>query len=202
MSLIVTATWYTNLQQANLKSLNCVAWRELPTHNITRCQTWKYNYWFCSTLSPRLPSYSSICVHLQYNPIKTIKTNTKGTLNMLGMAKRVGVRLCLRVSYYFAIVIYSFLWWWYFDIRHWPRLANSLLSLNIHFSHFSHVPPSGPYVACLDQWSIRRSRGKYSPSIHPPTFLSILISTLWCHIDFSPVVLTFNSFLPSYCPSP
>ena len=61
-------------------------------------------------LSPSLPSYSSLCVYLQYNPIKTIKTNTKGTLNMLGMAKRVGVRLCLRVSYYFAIVIYSFLW--------------------------------------------------------------------------------------------
>jgi UDP-glucose 4-epimerase len=29
--------------------------------------------------------------HYQYNPIKTIKTSTEGTLNMLGLAKRVKV---------------------------------------------------------------------------------------------------------------
>lgn len=29
--------------------------------------------------------------HYQYNPIKTIKTSTEGTLNMLGLAKRVQV---------------------------------------------------------------------------------------------------------------
>lgn len=33
--------------------------------------------------------------HYQYNPIKTIKTNTQGTLNMLGLAKRVGARILL-----------------------------------------------------------------------------------------------------------
>ncbi len=32
-------------------------------------------------------------IHYQYNPIKTIKTNVLGTLNMLGLAKRVGARL-------------------------------------------------------------------------------------------------------------
>ncbi len=31
-------------------------------------------------------------VHYQYNPIKTIKTNVLGTINMLGLAKRVGAR--------------------------------------------------------------------------------------------------------------
>jgi UDP-glucuronate decarboxylase len=31
--------------------------------------------------------------HYQYNPIKTIKTSTHGTLNMLGLAKRVNARL-------------------------------------------------------------------------------------------------------------
>ena len=31
--------------------------------------------------------------HYQYNPIKTIKTSTMGTLNMLGLAKRVKARL-------------------------------------------------------------------------------------------------------------
>lgn len=31
--------------------------------------------------------------HYQYNPIKTLKTSTEGTLNMLGLAKRVGARI-------------------------------------------------------------------------------------------------------------
>ena len=33
--------------------------------------------------------------HYQYNPIKTIKTSTEGTLNMLGLAKRVRARILL-----------------------------------------------------------------------------------------------------------
>ncbi|MBL8192245.1 MAG: GDP-mannose 4,6-dehydratase, partial [Blastocatellia bacterium] len=32
-------------------------------------------------------------VHYQYNPVKTIKTNILGTLNMLGLAKRVKARI-------------------------------------------------------------------------------------------------------------
>ncbi len=34
-------------------------------------------------------------IHYQYNPVKTIKTNILGTLNMLGMAKRVKARMLL-----------------------------------------------------------------------------------------------------------
>jgi UDP-glucuronate decarboxylase len=34
-------------------------------------------------------------VHYQYNPVKTIKTNVIGTLNMLGLAKRVKARIFL-----------------------------------------------------------------------------------------------------------
>lgn len=33
--------------------------------------------------------------HYQYNPVKTIKTSTMGTLNMLGLAKRVQARILL-----------------------------------------------------------------------------------------------------------
>ena len=32
-------------------------------------------------------------VHYQFNPVKTVKTNVLGTLNMLGLAKRVGARI-------------------------------------------------------------------------------------------------------------
>lgn len=34
-------------------------------------------------------------VHYQFNPVKTIKTNVIGTINMLGLAKRVGARILL-----------------------------------------------------------------------------------------------------------
>jgi UDP-glucuronate decarboxylase len=34
-------------------------------------------------------------VHYQFDPIKTMKTNVIGTLNMLGVAKRTGARLLL-----------------------------------------------------------------------------------------------------------
>ncbi|MDB9493907.1 SDR family oxidoreductase [Spirulina major CS-329] len=34
-------------------------------------------------------------VHYQFNPIKTVKTNVLGTINMLGLAKRVGARFFL-----------------------------------------------------------------------------------------------------------
>ena len=34
-------------------------------------------------------------VHYQYNPVKTIKTNVMGTINMLGIAKRVKARIML-----------------------------------------------------------------------------------------------------------
>lgn len=34
-------------------------------------------------------------VHYQYNPIKTVKTNVLGTINMLGLCKRIGARFLL-----------------------------------------------------------------------------------------------------------
>ncbi len=34
-------------------------------------------------------------VHYQYNPIKTVKTNVLGTINMLGLAKRIGAKFLL-----------------------------------------------------------------------------------------------------------
>ena len=34
-------------------------------------------------------------VHYQYNPIKTVKTNVMGTINMLGLAKRIKARILL-----------------------------------------------------------------------------------------------------------
>ena len=33
--------------------------------------------------------------HYMYNPVKTIKTNTVGTVNMLGLAKRTKARILI-----------------------------------------------------------------------------------------------------------
>ena len=36
--------------------------------------------------------------HYMYNPVKTIKTNTVGTVNMLGLAKRTKARILIATS--------------------------------------------------------------------------------------------------------
>jgi UDP-glucuronate decarboxylase len=60
--------------------------------------------------------------HYMFNPIKTIKTATMGTLNMLGLAKRVGARLLLAstsevygdpevcIFFFFFFLFFFFFW--------------------------------------------------------------------------------------------
>ncbi len=59
---------------------------ELVRHDITEPIMLEVDriYHFACPASP---------VHYQYNPVKTIKTNVMGTINMLGMAKRVRARV-------------------------------------------------------------------------------------------------------------
>lgn len=48
--------------------------------------------------------------HYQYNPIKTVKTSVMGTINMLGLAKRVKARFLLTSTsgmYYFFILFFQ-----------------------------------------------------------------------------------------------
>jgi len=61
---------------------------ELIRHDITEPIMLEVDriYHFACPASP---------VHYQYNPVKTIKTNVMGTINMLGMAKRVRARVML-----------------------------------------------------------------------------------------------------------
>ncbi len=59
---------------------------ELIRHDITQPILLEVDriYHFACPASP---------VHYQYNPVKTVKTNVMGTINMLGMAKRVKARI-------------------------------------------------------------------------------------------------------------
>ena len=59
---------------------------ELIRHDITQSILLEVDqiYHFACPASP---------VHYQYNPVKTIKTNVMGTINMLGLAKRVKARI-------------------------------------------------------------------------------------------------------------
>ncbi len=61
---------------------------ELIRHDITEPILLEVDqiYHFACPASP---------VHYQYNPVKTIKTNVMGTINMLGLAKRVKARVML-----------------------------------------------------------------------------------------------------------
>eukprot|EP00121_Abeoforma_whisleri_P003922 Awhi_evm1s3535 len=67
--------------------------------------------------------------HYQFNAIKTIKTNTMGTLNMLGLARRVGARMLLAST----SEVYG-------DPEQHPQKE----------SYWGHVNPIGPR-ACYDE---------------------------------------------------
>eukprot|EP00124_Ichthyophonus_hoferi_P001762 Ihof_evm12s101 gene=Ihof_evmTU12s101 len=67
--------------------------------------------------------------HYQYNPIKTIKTNTMGTLNMLGLARRVKARMLMAST----SEIYG-------DPQEHPQKE----------TYWGHVNPIGPR-ACYDE---------------------------------------------------
>jgi len=67
--------------------------------------------------------------HYQYNPIKTIKTSTEGTLNMLGLAKRVSARILLTST----SEVYG-------DPKESPQKE----------TYWGHVNPIGPR-ACYDE---------------------------------------------------
>ena len=85
--VICLDNFYTGRKQNVLKWLNHPNF-ELIRHDVTepiRLEVDQIYHLAC----PASP------VHYQYNPVKTIKTNVMGTLNMLGLAKRVKARFFL-----------------------------------------------------------------------------------------------------------
>jgi UDP-glucuronate decarboxylase len=85
--VICLDNFYTGHKRNILKWLNH-PYFELVRHDITepiRLEVDQIYHLAC----PASP------VHYQYNPVKTIKTNVMGTLNMLGLAKRVKARFLL-----------------------------------------------------------------------------------------------------------
>lgn len=85
--VICVDNFYTGHKRNILKWLNH-PYFELIRHDITepiRLEADQIYHLAC----PASP------VHYQYNPVKTIKTNVLGTMNMLGLAKRVKARILL-----------------------------------------------------------------------------------------------------------
>ncbi|CAG9812303.1 unnamed protein product [Chironomus riparius] len=70
-------------------------------------------------------------IHYMYNPVKTIKTNTLGTINMLGLARRVGAKILIAST----SEVYGDP-----DPSHHPQSE----------SYWGHVNPIGPR-ACYDE---------------------------------------------------
>ncbi len=79
---------YFTGSKANLQHLGEHPWLELIRHDVVNPIMLEVEqiYHLACPASP---------VHYQYNPVKTIKTNVLGTLNMLGLAKRVKARILL-----------------------------------------------------------------------------------------------------------
>ena len=72
--------------KSNLRKLENNPNFELIRHDIVEPILLEVD-WIFNLACPASP------VHYQYNPIKTIKTNVQGALNMLGLAKRVNARI-------------------------------------------------------------------------------------------------------------
>jgi len=70
----------------NLSQLSDDTNFELIRHDIVKPILLEVD-WIFNLACPASP------IHYQYNPVKTVKTNVMGTLNMLGLAKRVKARI-------------------------------------------------------------------------------------------------------------
>lgn len=70
----------------NLSQLSDETNFELIRHDIVKPILLEVD-WIFNLACPATP------IHYQYNPVKTVKTNVMGTLNMLGLAKRVKARI-------------------------------------------------------------------------------------------------------------
>ncbi len=77
---------YFTGSKANLRQLENNPNFELIRHDIVEPILLEVD-WIFNLACPASP------VHYQYNPVKTAKTNVMGTLNMLGLAKRVKARI-------------------------------------------------------------------------------------------------------------
>ena len=83
--VIVIDNFFTG-KKANLLQLQDNPKFELIRHDIVQPILLEVD-WIFNLACPASP------VHYQYNPVKTVKTSVMGTLNMLGLAKRVKARI-------------------------------------------------------------------------------------------------------------
>jgi len=83
--VIVIDNFFTG-KKSNLLQLQDNPNFELIRHDIVQPILVEVD-WIFNLACPASP------VHYQYNPVKTVKTNVMGTLNMLGLAKRVKARI-------------------------------------------------------------------------------------------------------------
>ena len=83
--VIVIDNFFTG-KKSNLLQLQNNPNFELIRHDIVQPILVEVD-WIFNLACPASP------VHYQYNPVKTVKTSVIGTLNMLGLAKRVKARI-------------------------------------------------------------------------------------------------------------
>jgi len=83
--VIAIDNYFTGSKE-NLSQLSDETNFELIRHDIVKPILLEVD-WIFNLACPASP------IHFQYNPVKTVKTNVMGTLNMLGLAKRLKARI-------------------------------------------------------------------------------------------------------------
>jgi len=83
--VIAIDNYFTGSKE-NLSQLSDETNFELIRHDIVKPILLEVD-WIFNLACPASP------IHYQYNPVKTVKTNVMGTLNMLGLAKRLKARI-------------------------------------------------------------------------------------------------------------
>ena len=83
---VIAIEYFFTGSKENLSQLSDETNFELIRHDIVKPILLEVD-WIFNLACPASP------IHYQYNPVKTIKTNVMGTLNMLGLAKRVKARI-------------------------------------------------------------------------------------------------------------
>ncbi|CAN6169226.1 unnamed protein product [Urochloa humidicola] len=105
-------------------------------------------------------------VHYKHNPVKTIKTNVVGTLNMLGLAKRVGARFLLTST----SEVYG-------DPLQHPQVETYWGNVNPIGSRQSWLLLYGAFGAATTRGSGRRRRSPWTTTAAPTSRFGLLGSS-------------------------
>ena len=200
-SLSWRCSCFTLLQLRTNTALRSPSWNlihslhHLNSTSLISCVWTSYLVWYFSrrlqpwlswslTHSPQLSSspyfllyYSVFLSWWQYNPIKTIKTSTMGTLNMLGLAKRVQVNSNLVWSDCFPLLpsVLSSISFLFCSLLFFSSFLSKITFFSPPSHHHSLLPSDCTHQARMLLTSTSEVYG--DPEVHPQK------ESYWGHVN-------------------